>query len=66
MEKEIFLMDKKEYKNLYIKTKGRKNYENMCKEKRVLNGFNTGTRDIKSNRDYNRRKYKTIKPEDYE
>ena len=48
-----------EYEKLSKKEKKARN-----RLKRVLNGFNTGTRSMKSNKDYNRAEYKRIKEEE--
>lgn len=47
-------MDKKNFRREFIKTYGKKKWERYCKSKRVITGFNTGTRDMKSNADYDR------------
>lgn len=48
-----------EYEKLSKKEKKARN-----RLKRVLNGFNTGTRSMKSNKDYNRAEYKRIKEDE--
>lgn len=57
-------MNKKE-EILYKKQYGNKALKEYYKKQRVTNNMNTGTRDMKSNKDYNRAANKRITDKDY-
>lgn len=52
LRKEVDEMDKK----LYIKQYGRKAYEDFCKKNRVVTAMNTGTRTMKTEKIYSRKR----------
>jgi len=43
-------------KDLYIKTHGRKAYHEFCRKNRVVNPMNTGTRVMKTEKVYSRKR----------
>lgn len=51
---------KRKYKISFIKQFGKKAWDERNRKRRETNGFNTGTRDMKSKKDYSRAEEKKL------